>query len=148
MKKVVKFLQIILLVIALIIPITIISINSELIIGDEIWNFQNIMKMINGGKIYVDSNVITTPIFHILGSFIVKCLGANILSFRIYNIALFLILILSSFLIFRTLKIDKIKSMLYTLFVLLFLMPYISVSANYNVLAVALYFMRNCIIFK
>lgn len=148
MKKVVKFLQIILLVIALIIPITIISINSELIIGDEIWNFQNIMKMINGGKIYVDSNVITTPIFHILGSFIVKYLGANILGFRIYNIALFLILILSSFLIFRTLKIDKIRSMLYTLFIFLFLMPYISVGANYNVLAVALYFVRNCIIFK
>ena len=34
--------------------------------NDELWNFQNIYKMINGYTIYNDSNVIITPIFFYL----------------------------------------------------------------------------------
>ena len=30
---------------------------------DELWNFQNIYKMVNGYTIYQDANVIITPIF-------------------------------------------------------------------------------------
>lgn len=148
MEKASKFLKIIVLIILLIIPLCLISINNELIIGDEIWNFQNIMKMINGGKIYVDNNVIITPIFYFLGIPLIKLLGSNILGFRVYNVIIFFILILSSFHIFKLLKIDNLKSKLYALLIFLFVMPYIPVGANYNVLAVSLYLVRYNCIFK
>ena len=148
MQKNVKLLKNIFLFTLLLLPLCFITINSELIIGDEIWNFQNVMKMINGGKIYVDSNVIITPIFYYIGKLFLMLFGANILGFRIYNIVIFFILILSSFFIFKVLKIDKVKSVLYSLIVLLFVMPYISVGANYNVLAIAFYLIRSIIIFK
>jgi len=148
MEKVVKFLNKTLLIILLIVPLSIIAINSELIIGDEIWNFQNVMKMVNGRKIYVDCNVIVTPIFYFLGQLFVWIFGSNILGFRIYNIFIFLILLLSSFYIFKCLKIEKIKACIYTFLIFLFVMPYISVGANYNVLAIAFYLLRNNFIFK
>lgn len=148
MEKFVKFCKKIGLIFLLVMPIFFISITTELIIGDEIWNFQNIMKMINGGTIYIDNNVIITPMFYILGEIIVKALGANLLAFRIYNVMIFSLLILSSFFIFKSLKLDNVKSILYTLIILIFVIPYISVSANYNVLAISIYLIRNNIIYK
>ena len=134
-KNIKKVLQFLLLLVLLTIPLSLISLNSELIIGDEIWNFQNIVKIVDGRKMYVDCNIIITPIFYVIGYLFVKLITGTILGFRIYNIAIFLGLLLSSFLIFRSLKVDKIKSFTYTLLVFLFIMPYISVGANYNVLA-------------
>ena len=132
--KILNLSNIILVIILLSIPLALISLNSELIIGDELWNFQNIAKMLDGGKIYIDNNVIITPIFYIIGYCFVKFITGTILGFRIYNIIIFLGLLLSSFLLFRSLKIDKLKSFMYTLFVFLIIMPYISVGANYNIL--------------
>ena len=60
--------------------------NARITNEDELWNFQNIFKMYNGYKIYQDANVIVTPLFFEIGEKIFKILGANILSFRIYNI--------------------------------------------------------------
>lgn len=37
----------------------------ELKSNDILWNLSNIYKMYNGGKIYNDCNVITTPIFFV-----------------------------------------------------------------------------------
>lgn len=148
MEKAVKVLKKIILFILLMLPIFFNSIGSELIIGDEIWNFQNVMKMVNGGIIYVDNNVIITPIFYYLGTVIVKFLGSNILGFRIYNAIIFSVLILSSFFIFKLLKIENLKSILYTLLIFLFVIPYISVGANYNVLAISFYLIRYNNIFK
>ena len=130
-----KFLKIILIIVLLSIPISLISLNSELIVGDEIWNFQNVAKLVNGGTIYVDCNIIVTPIFYLIGYYFVKLITGTILGFRIYNVAIFVGLLLSSFALFRTLKINQFKSFLYTLLVLLFVMPYVSTGANYNVLA-------------
>lgn len=134
-----KVLPVLLLIVLLCIPLSLISLNAELIVGDELWNFQNINKMIHGGTMYVDCNIIITPIFYLIGYCFVKLITGTILGFRIYNIGIFLGLLLSCFAIFRTLKIDKIKSFIYTLLVFLFVMPYITVGANYNVLAEAIY---------
>ena len=38
------------------------SLYIKTLAGDELWNFQNVYKIYNGYKIYVDANVITTPI--------------------------------------------------------------------------------------
>ena len=75
--------------------------------GDEIWNFQNICKMLNGYKIYTDANVITTPLFHFIGYVFLKLFGQNILVFRIYNL---FIMIIMYFLIYKILgKLCKNK---------------------------------------
>lgn len=134
--------------ILLAIPITILAVNTELIVGDEIWNFQNVMKIVNGNKIYIDCNVITTPIFFMIGSVIVKLLGANLLGFRIYNVIIFLILLIAIYQLLKVLKIEKSRAKIYTLFVTLFLSPYISSGANYNILGTAFFIIRNCSFFK
>ena len=46
--------------------------------NDELWNFQNIYKMINGYKIYNDSNVIITPIFFYLGAIFLEIFSAKL----------------------------------------------------------------------
>ena len=134
-----KVLEIVLVIILLSIPVSLISLNSELIVADEIWNFQNVAKLLNGGKMYVDCNIIVTPIFYLIGYCFVKLITSTILGFRIYNIVIFVGLLLSIFVLFRTLKITKFKSFLYILLVILFVMPYISTGANYNVLAETIY---------
>ena len=63
-EKTANILTILLTITLLTIPLSFIVLNTELIVGDELWNFQNIVKMINGGKMYVDCNIIITPIFY------------------------------------------------------------------------------------
>ena len=129
----------IVLIVLFCIPLSLISLNAELIVGDELWNFQNISKMIHGGTMYENCNIIITPIFYLIGYCFVKLITGTILGFRIYNVCIFLGLLLSSFALFRTLKITRARSFIYTLLVFLFVMPYITVGANYNVLAEAIY---------
>lgn len=138
-EKALNIIKVVLVIVLFCLPISLISINSELIVGDELWNFQNIAKMVAGGTMYVNCNIIITPIFYLIGYCFVKFITGTIFGFRIYNVAIFLSLLLASFAIFRTLKINKIKSFIYTTIVLLFVMPYISVGANYNVLAEVIY---------
>ena len=75
--------------------------NVYLEAGDEIWNFQNIYKMLNGYKIYTDANVITTPLFHFIGYAFLKIFGQNIFVFRIYG---FFMMLIMYFLIYEILK--------------------------------------------
>ena len=138
-EKTANILTILLTITLLTIPLSFIVLNAELIVGDELWNFQNIVKMINGGKMYVDCNIIITPIFYLLGYCFIKAITGTILGFRIYNIVIFLFLLLSSFILFRKLKIDKIKSFIYTLLLFIFVAPYISDGASYNVLAESIF---------
>ena len=91
-KKSIRIIEIILLIILLTLPISLIAINSELIVGDELWNFQNIVKMINGNKMYVDCNIIITPVFYLIGYCFVKLVTGTILGFRVYNIIIFTVL--------------------------------------------------------
>ena len=41
--------------------------SSELSSLDELWDFSNIFKMVNGFTIYNDLNVIITPLFFYIG---------------------------------------------------------------------------------
>ncbi|MBR3697719.1 MAG: hypothetical protein IKM97_05640 [Clostridia bacterium] len=135
----INLLNILIIFVLLCIPLSLISINSELIIGDELWNFQNISKLINGATMYVNCNIIVTPIFYLIGYCFVKYITGTILGFRIYNIIILFSLLLSCFVLFKTLKINITRSFLYTLIVFLFVMPYVNVGANYNVLAETIY---------
>lgn len=147
-EKNLKVLIFILIIVLFCIPVSLISLNSELIVADEIWNFQNVAKLVNGGTMYVDCNIIVTPIFYLIGYCFVKLITGTILGFRIYNIVIFLGLLLSSFALFRNLKINQFKSFLYTLLILLFIMPYISTGANYNILAETIYILGVVLFFS
>ena len=81
---------------------------------DDLWNFQNIYKMYNGYKIYIDANVITTPLFHTIGLIIFKILGANFFIYHLYGTIINLLLALGTYKIFKSLKISKTTSILLT----------------------------------
>lgn len=102
--------------------------------NDELWNFQNIYKMINGFTIYNDSNVIITPIFFYLGSIFFELFSANFIVFRFYNVILTIILFIILYKILKNLNLSKnlIAPYLSLLFLLLF--QSLVAGANYNTL--------------
>ena len=93
---------------------------------DELWNFHNILKMYNGGIIYVDSNVIITPLFFYIGQLFLKILGPTIVSFRIYHAVMSYIFLFVLFLILKELKVSKHISVLMISSVLLLIAPAIN----------------------
>lgn len=105
--------------------------------GDELWNFQNIYKMVNGYPIYKEANVIITPIFFWMGEILFKIFGANYFIYRLFNVAIYSSMILIVYNILKQLKISKRKSLLYTLIVHYFIYTIITGGANYNTLALA-----------
>lgn len=117
-------------------------------IGDEMWNFANIYKMVNGYQIYKDANVIITPIFFIIGEIAFKILGANYFVFRILDILIYSTMILIVYNILKQLKIGKINSLLYTLIIHYFMYTIVHGGANYNILAIMLVLLGIYIILK
>lgn len=106
---------------------------------DEIWNFQNVYKMYNGLQIYKDANVIITPLFFYIGKFLFGVLGANFLTFRIYNIAINTFLYFIIYLIFKEMLNSKLKSLSYTLIIFIGCNTSVRTMSNYTSLAVALF---------
>lgn len=116
--------------------ITGIVLNLDIVSSDEMWNFQNIIKMVNGYQIYQDANVIITPMFYFIGFFLFQLLGANLFIFRCYHIIILTLVFFTTYLIARKLRIGRVLSYLLICFFILqsdFLL--IKVSANYNLLA-------------
>ena len=110
------------------------SITVPIEVGDEIWNFQNVYKLVNGGILYQDANVIVTPIFFWIGKIFLMCFGGNMISFRIYNAIIFAFLSLLIYQLFQIFHFGKRRSLLYTLFLYCMLIPLIRAGANYNIL--------------
>ena len=107
---------------------------------DELWNFQNIYKMYNGFQIYKDANVIITPLFFWIGELIFKILGANFLSFRIYNMLIMTFLYFITYLLLKELKISKKTSLIIVLLFITLKRYYIILGqANYNMFALSLF---------
>ena len=111
--------------------------NVRITNGDELWDFQNTFKMYNGYKIYQDANVIVTPLFFEIGEKIFKILGANILSFRIYNIIIFVNLYFLTYVILKKIGIPK-KISLIAVFAMI-LKEMVLIQANYNIMALEIY---------
>lgn len=114
------------------------SLYIKTLAGDELWNFQNVYKIYNGYKIYVDANVITTPIFHFIGALVFKIFGANFFVFRMYSLVIYTIFFVGIYKLFKCLKIDN-KSAFFLL-IIFFALQYDLVisSANYNSFAIML----------
>ena len=93
---------------------------------DEIWNFQSIYKMNQGGQIYSNTNILITPIFFVLGNILFSILGANLFTFRIYNIFIYVFEYILLFRIFRKSGATKTLSILYLTCLLVLGSTYIS----------------------
>lgn len=111
------------------------SLNVKTIPGDEMWNFQNIYKMYNGYKMYIDANVITTPLFHVIGLVLFKILGANFFVFRLYNLFINLFLFFGVYRLFRILNIKKRYSFFFIILLLIIRKVLRNGTANYTTLA-------------
>lgn len=111
------------------------ALNCKTDMCDELWNFQNIYKMYNGYKIYIDANVITTPLFHFIGLVLFKVLGANFLIFKIYNSIVNILLFWAIYKILKLLKIPLKLSSFLTIFIFILEITSVRAMANYNTLA-------------
>ena len=117
-----------------------ITLNVLIESSDELWNFQNIYKMYNGFQIYKDANVIVTPLFFIIGEVLFKVLGANFLTFRIYNIIIMMMLYFFTYLLLKKLGMCKKISIIATLILIIFKNYGILLcQANYNTMALMFY---------
>lgn len=115
------------------------SLYVKTCVGDEVWNFQNVYKIYNGYKIYVDANVITTPIFHCIGALVFKIFGANFFVFRMYSQITFTIFFMEIYKIFKYLKIDKKNAFFLLIIFFALQQDLIMSSANYNTLSIIFY---------
>ena len=122
--------------------------NQEIAIYDELWNFSNTYKMLNGFMIYKDINVIITPLYFYLGMLILHIFGTNLFVFKIYNILIFTSLYFIIYQIFQTLKIKKVRSLLFVTIIYLLTYSIIPPGASYNILALDFFFIRNIITSK
>lgn len=135
MKKLKSNLFVILFFFVVFLYTAIVTFSTEFTCSDEVWNFQNVYKMYNGGLIYRDNNVIITPLFFLIGNMLFHLLNANLFTFRIYGVMIYLIKFILIFLIFKNFKIKKFLSILYISIWLIIEQSYIPCSANYNQLA-------------
>ena len=109
--------------------------NQEESMYDELWNFSNSYKMLNGFVIYKDLNVIITPLYFYLGTFILSIFGTNLFAFKIYNILIVTSMYFIIYQIFQTTKIKKIRSLLFLIIIYLITYIVILLGASYNILA-------------
>lgn len=99
---------------------------------DEVWNFQNIYKMYNGYKIYVDANVITTPLFHYIGVIFLKLFGANFFIFKLYGVVINTMIIFGIYKIQKSLGISKILSLFFSIVLFFAQINIYHNTVNYN----------------
>lgn len=116
-----------------------VTINLGIENTDELWNFQNVYKIYNGFQIYEDANVIVTPLFFWIGKILFLILGANLLTFRIYNILIMTSLYFVTYLLLKQLKINrKIAIIIVLIFMIFKNYSFVLAQANYNTMALAL----------
>ena len=104
----------------------------NLYIGEELWNFSNIYKMYNGNAIYKDCNVIITPLFFYIGELFFFIFSPNMLVFRFYNIIINILLYFGVYKLYNLLGINKRKSLLYTLVLVVCTSGLMFYGANYS----------------
>ena len=131
-KKVLIYIPCILLVIYFLISMKLLIVEPY----DELWNFQNVLKMYNGNKIYSEINVIITPLFYYLGLVFLKILGPTLMSFRVYGITLNFIYFILIYLIYRQLNVSRHIGLVFVNFMFFVTVKVLNAGANYNTMAI------------
>ena len=104
--------------------------------NDELWNFSNVYKMVNGMQIYKELNVIITPLFFFFGKIMLQVFGDNYLIFRIYSVVIINTCVFYLvYQIFKTMKVQKINAIFFTIFFMIVQMI-ILLNGFYNFLAI------------
>ena len=140
----------ILVFILILLAVSLIALNYNVELGanDELWNFSNILKMVNGYTIYKDLNVIITPLFFYVGKFLFKFLGSNYLIFKIYNIAIYTTLYYLIYKIFKQAKIKFNRLVFFLIVIYLFTFGTIFAGASYSILAIDFYLLGILLMIK
>lgn len=113
------------------------NLNNPIRQTDESTLFGEVLKMYNGYQIYKEINALVTPLFFYIGLCIFKLFGATYLIFRIYAIAIWMLLFFSVFVLMKKLKVSDAKIIITLLGLLIFLKD-IVIGASYNALGIAL----------
>lgn len=116
--------------------------------NDELWNFSNIYKMVNGYTIYKDTNVIITPLYFYIGEIFFKIVGANYLTCRILGALIFVSMFFSIYQLFKALNVRKLNSMLYVLGIMVAYQENIMSIGSYNQLAIIFYILGIILLIK
>lgn len=105
--------------------------------NDALWNFSNIYKMTNGYQIYQELNVIITPLFFFIGKILFQIMGANYLTFSIYQTTMvYTFLFFMIYQLFKKIEIRKINAILYTIIISIIAI-FTIIDASYNMLSMA-----------
>jgi len=107
--------------------------------NDELWNFSNIYKMVNGYTIYKDINVIITPLFFLIGKIFFEIFGANYFVYRILQAIIHTTVYFLIYQLFKALKIRKLNSVMYLLGIMFVYRENMVGTGSYNQLAIAFY---------
>ena len=134
-EKIIKKHDYIFIAIVILIIILGFCVNVNMDPYDSFWNFANIYKMYEGEQIYIDINVIVTPLFFYIGKIFMFIFGNNYISYQIYNIITTTILFTLIYHLLRRLKIQKLTAMTYVIVSLVVLTSLYVGATNYNVLA-------------
>lgn len=116
-----------------------------LYVSDELWNFSFVHKMVNGYTIYKDLNVIVTPLFHFIGTIVLKLFGDNYIIFRIYGIFILSSLFTVTYIFLKKAKIKRISAVTYILILFAIINNYYSIGASYNFLCLTFVVIGLCL---
>ncbi|MEG2283292.1 MAG: hypothetical protein RSB99_01525 [Bacilli bacterium] len=83
---------------------------------DEIWLYGFTNNIASGMIPYLDFNLVTTPLYPLLGSFFLRILGSNLISYYIYNS------LLMTFIYYIIRKINKPSAVITTAFIIIVVM--------------------------
>ena len=93
--------------------------------------------MFQGENIYKDVNIISTPLLYYIGLAFLKILGPGLISFRIYNVVINMLIAITIYRIFINLKIEKIHAILYMMIIEIIVLTEVAIyGATYNLLAI------------
>lgn len=134
-KIISNILKILLLIFAITISILFIFV-PDLKSSDELWNFQNVSKIVNGFQIYKNANVIITPIFFYIGALFLKIFGAKMIIFRVYNVIIYLLFFFIVYKILMKLNFSKHIAYMSIIIMLIEVSSIITSGASYNTLSI------------
>lgn len=141
MKKLIAFINKndMLIITAIVIIVVFIGVFQETLIPqDNLWNFGNIYKLYSGELIYKDVNIIITPIFFLIGKFMLTIFGGTYFTFQLYGSIIMAMLYILIYKIYRTLNIKKTCSILFTSLTILISYGLLAYGTSYNTLGLVI----------
>ena len=107
--------------------------------GDRLWNFQFSYKIYNGFKVYKDIAMLQTPLYFYIESAMFKIFSPNYIVVHVLNAIINTFMYYSVYEIFKYFIKSKLKSLVYTIIVMLGTVFILFDGGAYTSLAIAIY---------